>query len=31
MERIRTVEIGAHVGERVRMAGHLHALRRSAA
>ncbi len=28
MERIRTVEIGAHVGERVRVAGHLHALRK---
>src|SRR5690348_13256856 len=28
MERIRTVEIGGHVGERVRVAGHLHALRK---
>ncbi len=28
MERIRTVEVGEHVGERVRVAGWLHSLRR---
>nr|MBA2390587.1 aspartate--tRNA(Asn) ligase [Geodermatophilaceae bacterium] len=28
MERIRTTEAGQHVGERVRVAGWLHALRR---
>ncbi|HZU77714.1 MAG TPA: aspartate--tRNA(Asn) ligase [Dehalococcoidia bacterium] len=28
MERMRTIEIGEHVGERVRLAGWLHALRR---
>ena len=28
MERIRTVEVGGHVGERVRVAGWLHAVRR---
>src|ERR1700674_2861287 len=28
MERIHTVEVGAHVGERVRVAGWLHSLRR---
>ena len=28
MERVRTVEVGEHVGERVRVAGWLHSLRR---
>src|SRR5205823_14714893 len=28
MERIRTVEVGTHIGERVRVAGWLHSLRR---
>jgi nondiscriminating aspartyl-tRNA synthetase len=28
MERIRTVEVGMHIGERVRVAGWLHSLRR---
>src|SRR5437763_2528966 len=28
MERIRTVEVGEHIGERVRVAGWLHSLRR---
>src|SRR5437588_9815328 len=28
MERIRTIEVGEHVGERVRVAGWLHSLRR---
>ena len=28
MERIRTIEVGAHIGERVRLQGWLHALRR---
>ena len=28
MTRLRTSELGAHVGERVRVAGWLHALRR---
>ena len=28
MERIRSIEVGAHVGERVRVAGWLHAVRR---
>ncbi len=28
MQRVLTMEIGAHVGERVRMAGWLHTLRR---
>ncbi len=28
MERIHTVEVGTHVGERVRVAGWLHSLRR---
>ncbi|TMC19124.1 MAG: aspartate--tRNA(Asn) ligase, partial [Chloroflexi bacterium] len=28
MERIRTVKVGTHIGERVRVAGWLHSLRR---
>src|SRR5437016_2709152 len=28
MERIHTVEVGSHVGERIRIAGWLHSLRR---
>ena len=27
MDRIRTIEVGSHVGERVRVAGWLHSLR----